>query len=163
MTRDENVQGCLRSSRIFHAILSLPFSALRNSACPSYLTPIYFSIYLHYPRNYTVLTQSSDPTSSGSLQGQLEKAKSSDVAQSIPVHFHSVPTQYGREPTNLKLNEPMHLIPLYVKPNGLLLRIFLIPLYPPFLKAKLSAYALRLSFLELHTIHHCFCASCNLV
>lgn len=43
MSRDENVQRSFRSSRIFHAIPSLSFSALRNSACLSYPTPRCFS------------------------------------------------------------------------------------------------------------------------
>jgi len=38
----------------------------------------------HRPMYYIVLTQSSGPTPSGSIKERLGKAKSSDVASSIP-------------------------------------------------------------------------------
>jgi hypothetical protein len=63
-----NLKEWLRSVQIFNAISSPTFSALRNSARLSILRLISFSCSPHRPIAPPVLTQSSDPNLSGSLE-----------------------------------------------------------------------------------------------
>jgi hypothetical protein len=72
-----NLKGWLRSVQIFNAISSPTFSVLRNSARPFISRIMSLSYSRPRPIAQIVLTQSSDPTLSGSLEERLEKAKSS--------------------------------------------------------------------------------------
>jgi len=80
-----DLRACLRSTKIFNAISSPIFSALlelRMSILSN--TTMSASHHQHHPIDYTVLTHPSGPTSSGSLEDRLRKAKSFNVASSIP-------------------------------------------------------------------------------
>jgi hypothetical protein len=70
-----NLKGWIRSVQIFNAISSPSFSVLRNSARLSISRLISFSHSPHRLIAHFLLTQSSDPTLSGSLEGGLGKAK----------------------------------------------------------------------------------------
>jgi hypothetical protein len=81
---EESIGEWFRSSQILYAIPSPNFLALWNSACPSFLSAVDLCHTKATPIDPTELKQSSRPISSASLQVWFGKAKSSDVAQSIP-------------------------------------------------------------------------------
>jgi hypothetical protein len=70
-----NLKEWHRSVQIFNAISSPTFSVLRNSARLFISRLISLSCSRDRPIAHSVLTQSSDPTLSGSLEGRLRKAK----------------------------------------------------------------------------------------
>jgi hypothetical protein len=70
-----NLKEWHRSVQIFNAISSPTFSVLRNSARLSISRLISLSCSQHRPIAHPVLTQSSDPTLSGSLEEGIGKAK----------------------------------------------------------------------------------------
>jgi hypothetical protein len=70
-----NLKAWLRSVQILNAISSPAFSVLRNSARFSISRLISLSYSRYRLIAHPVLTQSSDPTLSGSLEERLEKAK----------------------------------------------------------------------------------------